>query len=145
MPLGNLHEALTRRSYRPLGNAGRPLSTVCVAVCHPEFFERQRAIPSRPGLLQHDPNLCVLLVGGGPQESNLKRQAEALGITRHVVFAGRVPHAEVNQYYSIIDMLVYARHSIRLTELVTPLKPLEAMAQGQLFIASDIGGHRALP
>jgi glycosyltransferase involved in cell wall biosynthesis len=33
---------------------------------------------------------------------------------------------------------------MRLTELVTPLKPLEAMAQGQLFVASDVGGHREL-
>lgn len=33
---------------------------------------------------------------------------------------------------------------MRLTELVTPLKPLEAMAQGQLFVASDVGGHKEL-
>jgi glycosyltransferase involved in cell wall biosynthesis len=33
---------------------------------------------------------------------------------------------------------------MRLTELVTPLKPLEAMAQGQVFVASDVGGHREL-
>jgi glycosyltransferase involved in cell wall biosynthesis len=33
---------------------------------------------------------------------------------------------------------------MRLTELVTPLKPLEAMAQGQLLVASDVGGHREL-
>jgi glycosyltransferase involved in cell wall biosynthesis len=33
---------------------------------------------------------------------------------------------------------------MRLTDLVTPLKPLEAMAQGRLFIASDVGGHQEL-
>ena len=33
---------------------------------------------------------------------------------------------------------------MRLTELVTPLKPLEAMAQGRMFVASDVGGHREL-
>jgi glycosyltransferase involved in cell wall biosynthesis len=33
---------------------------------------------------------------------------------------------------------------MRLTELVTPLKPLEAMAQGRLVVASDVGGHREL-
>ena len=41
-------------------------------------------------------------------------------------------------------MLVYPRLSMRLTELVTPLKPLEAMAQGRLVLASDVGGHREL-
>jgi glycosyltransferase involved in cell wall biosynthesis len=33
---------------------------------------------------------------------------------------------------------------MRLTDLVTPLKPLEAMAQGRVLIASDVGGHREL-
>lgn len=97
-----------------------------------------------PRILQHSPDIRLLLVGGGPQEINLKHQASMLGITDRVIFTGRVPHAEVNRYYGLIDILVYARHSMRLTELVTPLKPLEAMAQGQLFIASDIGGHREL-
>jgi glycosyltransferase involved in cell wall biosynthesis len=50
----------------------------------------------------------------------------------------------VKRYYDLVDILVYARHSMRLTELVTPLKPLEAMAQGRLLVASDVGGHREL-
>jgi glycosyltransferase involved in cell wall biosynthesis len=45
--------------------------------------------------------------------------------------------------YDLIDVLVYPRRSIRLTELVTPLKPLEAMAQGRVVVASDVGGHRS--
>lgn len=97
-----------------------------------------------PHILARAPDVRVLLVGGGPQEANLKQQAQALGIADKVVFSGRVPHHEVNRYYDLVDLLVYARHSMRLTELVTPLKPLEAMAQGQLFIASDVGGHKEL-
>ena len=60
------------------------------------------------------------------------------------MFAGRVPHADVPRYYDLIDVLVYPRLSMRLTEMVTPLKPLEAMAQGRLLVASDVGGHREL-
>jgi PEP-CTERM/exosortase A-associated glycosyltransferase len=90
------------------------------------------------------PELRVLLVGGGPQEANLKAQAQRLGIADRVIFAGRVPHAEVQRYYNLIDVLAYPRRSIRLTEIVTPLKPLEAMAQGRIFVASDVGGHREL-
>ena len=86
----------------------------------------------------------VLLVGGGPQESALKAQVKKLGLEHLVVFTGRVPHAEVKRYYDLIDVLAYPRHSMRLTELVTPLKPLEAMAQGRLLVASDVGGHREL-
>ena len=97
-----------------------------------------------PGLLQRQPQVRLLLVGGGPQEAALKAQAAALGVADKVVFAGRVPHAEVKRYYDLVDVLAYPRHSMRLTELVTPLKPLEAMAQGRLFVASDVGGHKEL-
>jgi glycosyltransferase involved in cell wall biosynthesis len=55
-----------------------------------------------------------------------------------------VPHGEVQRYYSIVDVLAYPRHLMRLTDIVTPLKPLEAMAQGRLVVASDVGGHREL-
>jgi PEP-CTERM/exosortase A-associated glycosyltransferase len=88
--------------------------------------------------------LRLLLVGGGPQEAALKAQAADLGVAEKVIFTGRVPHSEVQRYYELIDVLAYPRLPIRLTELVTPLKPLEAMAQGRVFVASDVGGHREL-
>jgi len=88
--------------------------------------------------------LRLLLVGGGPQESALKAQVGQHGLQDTVIFTGRVPHAEVQRYYELIDVLAYPRLPIRLTELVTPLKPLEAMAQGRVFVASNVGGHREL-
>ncbi len=97
-----------------------------------------------PQLLQRRPEVRVLLVGGGPQDAALKAQAAALGVADKVVFTGRVPHAEVQRYYDLVDVLAYPRHRMRLTELVTPLKPLEAMAQGRLLVASDVGGHKEL-
>lgn len=97
-----------------------------------------------PPLVAQDGSIRVLLVGGGPQEQELKRLAAETGIADKVVFAGRVPHSEVPRYYDLMDVLVYPRLPIRLTEVVTPLKPLEAMAQGRLVVASDVGGHREL-
>ncbi|KAB2927609.1 MAG: glycosyltransferase, exosortase A system-associated [Dechloromonas sp.] len=97
-----------------------------------------------PELIRQRPDVRVLLVGGGPQEANLRQQAERLGLGDYVIFTGRVPHKDVNRYYDLINILAYPRHPMRLTELVTPLKPLEAMAQGQLFVASDVGGHKEL-
>lgn len=90
------------------------------------------------------PNLHLLLVGGGPAEQQLKDKAKADGIADITTFTGRVPQSEVSSYYSLIDALAYPRQSMRITELVTPLKPLEAMAQKRLFVASDVGGHREL-
>ncbi|MFO0124214.1 MAG: TIGR04063 family PEP-CTERM/XrtA system glycosyltransferase [Inhella sp.] len=97
-----------------------------------------------PAILQRRPDVRVLLVGGGPQDAALKAQAQALGVQDRVLFTGRVPHSEVQRYYDLVDLLIYPRHSMRLTDLVTPLKPLEAMAQGRLLLASDVGGHREL-
>ena len=97
-----------------------------------------------PAILDRHPDSRLLLVGGGPQEQNLKQQATRLGIADKVIFTGRVPHQDIRKYYDLINILAYPRHRMRLTELVTPLKPLEAMAQGQLFVASDVGGHKEL-
>lgn len=97
-----------------------------------------------PTILASAPDIRLLLVGGGPQEDSLKHLASGLGIKDKVIFTGRVPHDQVQRYYDLVDILAYPRHSMRLTELVTPLKPLEAMAQGRLLVASDVGGHKEL-
>lgn len=101
-------------------------------------------LEAMPKILAVEPRARVLFVGGGTQEGNLKEIAARLALQDKVRFAGRVPHSEVPRYYELIDVLVYPRLPMRLTELVTPLKPLEAMAQGRLLAASDVGGHREL-
>ena len=101
-------------------------------------------IDALPLIREKLPDVKLLLVGGGLQERNLKQQVAALGLGDQVVFAGRVAHDEVARYYSLVDLLIYPRLSKRITELVTPLKPLEAMAQGKAFICSDVGGHQEL-
>jgi PEP-CTERM/exosortase A-associated glycosyltransferase len=97
-----------------------------------------------PVLRERQPGLAILLVGGGPEESNLRRMARDLGVSAHVIFAGRVAHEEMRRYYDLADLFVFPRVSMRLTELVTPLKPLEAMAQERIVVASSVGGHREL-
>jgi len=101
-------------------------------------------IAAMPALLARRPRAYLLLVGGGPMEDALRAQAVASSAAERIRFVGRVPHEEVERYYSLIDILVYPRKAMRLTELVTPLKPLEAMAQGRLVAASSVGGHREL-
>jgi PEP-CTERM/exosortase A-associated glycosyltransferase len=97
-----------------------------------------------PEIRKEIPNAVVLLVGGGPQEAMLKDLTVVMGLSDAVRFTGRVPHEKVRLYYDLVDFFVYPRKSMRLTELVTPLKPLEAMAERRLVIASDVGGHREL-
>lgn len=97
-----------------------------------------------PEMLRANADIRLLLVGGGPQEQQLKALAVQLNITDKIIFTGRVPHDQVQRYYNLTDVLVYPRLRMRLTDLVTPLKPLEAMAQGRLLAASDVGGHLEL-
>lgn len=101
-------------------------------------------VSAMPFILAERPNAHLLLVGGGPMEKALKDQVKASDLDGRVHFIGRVPHHAVERYYSLIDILAYPRKKMRLTDLVTPLKPLEAMAQGKLVAASDVGGHREL-
>jgi PEP-CTERM/exosortase A-associated glycosyltransferase len=101
-------------------------------------------IAAMPLLLKRRAKAQLLLVGGGPMEDALKAQAAASPAAERIRFVGRVPHDEVERYYALIDILAYPRKKMRLTELVTPLKPLEAMAQRKLVAASDVGGHREL-
>lgn len=101
-------------------------------------------LAAMPALVATRPALHLLLVGGGPMEASLKAAATASPVADRIHFVGRVPQAEVDRYYGLVDVLVYPRKRMRLTDLVTPLKPLEAMAQGKLVAASDVGGHREL-
>ncbi|NIJ20951.1 PEP-CTERM/exosortase A-associated glycosyltransferase [Sphingomonas naasensis] len=101
-------------------------------------------IEAMPALIAARPALHLVLVGGGPMEAALRAQAAASPVAECIHFVGRVPHQLVERYYSVIDVLVYPRKHMRLTDLVTPLKPLEAMAQRRLVAASDVGGHREL-
>jgi PEP-CTERM/exosortase A-associated glycosyltransferase len=97
-----------------------------------------------PMILAREPETRLLLVGGGPQEQLIKQKTRDLGLEQQVILTGRVPHDQVEDYYNQVSIFVYPRLSMRLTDLVTPLKPLEAMAQGKLVVASDVGGHKEL-
>jgi len=101
-------------------------------------------IGAMPQLIASHPDARLLLVGGGPCEQALRAQAAASPVASAIRFAGRVPHHEVERYYALCDILAYPRKRSRLTDLVTPLKPLEAMAQNKLVAASNVGGHREL-
>jgi glycogen(starch) synthase len=91
-----------------------------------------------PAVRERVPGARLLLVGGGEEDAVLRAAAAPLGDA--VIFAGQVPFSEVREFYSITDVFVCPRRRMRLTELVTPLKPLEAMAMARPVVASDLGG-----
>ena len=101
-------------------------------------------IAAMPLLRREHPNARLLMVGAGEMDVEWRAAAAQLPEPDSVIFTGRVPHTEVERYYSLIDVLAYPRKRSGLTELVTPLKPLEAMAQRRIVAASNVGGHREL-
>lgn len=89
-------------------------------------------------------DVVLLLAGSGPLQEKIEYHIRASDIADAVRFVGRIPHDRVSQYYALVDLFVYPRRPMRLTEIVTPLKPLEAMAGRGVVLASDVGGHREL-
>ena len=80
----------------------------------------------------------ALIVGDGPERAALQRQAAALGID--AIFPGRVPMSQVRQYHAVLDAFVVPRTPDRVCQLVTPLKPVEAMASGLPVVVSAVKG-----
>lgn len=85
-----------------------------------------------------------LILGHGEAEEEIRDSLARLGLEGRVTFLGKAPPAEVARYYTVSDILCYPRLRHRITELTTPLKPLEAMAMGKAVVASDVGGLREL-
>jgi glycogen synthase len=90
------------------------------------------------------PDLRLILVGEGEDQPRLVAMVERLQLQRNVWLVGRVPHAQVPEFYAAIDVLVYPRYRSDLTQMISPLKPLEPMAMGRCVVASDVGGLREL-
>jgi glycosyltransferase involved in cell wall biosynthesis len=78
----------------------------------------------------------ALIVGDGPERPALQRQAAALGID--AIFPGRVPMSQVRAYHAVLDVFVVPRTPDRVCQLVTPLKPIEAMASGLPVVVSGV-------
>jgi glycosyltransferase involved in cell wall biosynthesis len=89
-------------------------------------------------------DLAVLVVGDGIRRDALERQAASLGLTDRCVFTGRVPHAEVAQYYVQMDIFANPRVDERAARFITPLKPYEAMALGRPVLVSDLPALREI-
>jgi len=88
---------------------------------------RARRVPAR-----------VLIVGDGPERAALRCQAAETGLAEAAIFTGRVPAAKVRQFHALLDIFVVPRTSDRVCQLVTPLKPVEAMASGLCVVTSQV-------
>jgi len=126
-----------RRSFG-LGNG--PLALYLGAIRRYEGIDT--LLDAWPAVTARVPNAQAMIVGAGEDRSRVSERVKALG--PGVVLLPPLPHDAVGDYYAAADIVIYPRLSTLATEIVAPLKPLEAMAMGKAIIASDVGGLREL-
>lgn len=80
----------------------------------------------------------VLIVGDGAAYNQSIQLRDELELADIVTFTGRVPHEEIERYYSLIDIAPFPRLPVPVCEMVSPLKPFEAMAMGKVPVVSSV-------
>lgn len=97
-------------------------------------------------LLKKNIDFRLLLVGNenassterGPITEEILRVAREEGLAEKLIMPGRIPHEEVESYYSLIDIAPFPRKPQPVTEMVSPMKPLEALAMEKAIIVSSV-------
>ncbi len=93
------------------------------------FALAKRRLPTAP--------LKLLLVGGGPQQAQLRRVASALRLDRDVTFTGPVAHGQVPDYQNMLSISV----SVSTADSESfGVAVLEASACGKPVVVSSVGG-----
>lgn len=85
----------------------------------------------------------LVVVGDGPEREALEDLARRVGLD-DAIFTGQVPHEKVLAYYSLIDIFVVPRRPVEVCQLVTPLKPFEALSSARALVMSDVRALREI-
>ena len=130
-----------RSSFEMKEELGLPRERVWVgAITTLHSFEGIATLVTAVGLARADGlDVGAVIVGDGPVRRDLERMAPDDGSIRWI---GRVSNREAIDWYDAVDAIAIPRDDHRVTRLVTPLKPVEALARGKLVIASDLPALR---
>jgi glycosyltransferase involved in cell wall biosynthesis len=82
-------------------------------------------------------NIRLLLVGEGPELSVLKRRIEELDLKEYVYLTGLVPHPQVPDWISIMDVALVP-FDVSVSEYFSPVKMFEYMAMERPVLAARI-------
>ncbi|WP_435202023.1 glycosyltransferase family 4 protein [Janibacter sp. GS2] len=126
------HEHLAER----LGLSGKTVIGYIGGLVHYEglelLFSAVQQLRDRRG------DFHVLVVGDGAYQRTLHRAVETRDLHDLVTFTGRVPHEDVEDYLSLVDITPFPRKPLKVCELISPIKPFEAMAMRKTIVASDV-------
>jgi glycosyltransferase involved in cell wall biosynthesis len=98
------------------------------------------------GLAGNGISFLFLLVGEEKNDRNgmrpiteeIKTIFENAGIADRLFLTGRVPFSQIKSYYSLIDIAPIPRRPYEVSEMVSPIKPVEALAMGKTLVVSDV-------
>jgi len=140
-------DAFAPRAPRPDLRSQCAAGSTCVLGFVGSFFAFEglpMLVEACAALRSRFPDLRLVLVGEGEDHTKIAAAVDRLQLQRNVWLVGRVPHSQVLEFYAAIDVLVYPRYPSALTQMISPLKPLEPMAMGRCVLGSDVGGLREL-
>jgi glycosyltransferase involved in cell wall biosynthesis len=83
-------------------------------------------------------DIVALMVGDGAVADEVRQRVVDKNLDDYFIFTGRIPHEEVEGYYSLVDIAPLPRKGLPVCEMVSPLKPFEAMAMGKVVLASNV-------
>jgi glycosyltransferase involved in cell wall biosynthesis len=89
-------------------------------------------------------NVKLILVGSGPYEAELRQIIERLRLSAQVTFVVKVSPKHIPSYLSLANVVALPRKAFGVSEVVSPLKPFEAMAMEKPVILSDVAASREI-
>ena len=92
-------------------------------------------VPAFAKVLKQHPDTRLIVVGDGSLRSTMEQQAIELGCADHITWAGRQPQEVLNKWYSQMDIVLMPSRSEGFG-----LTAIEAMANGCVVVASNVGG-----
>ncbi len=119
-----------------LGLAGRTVIGYVGGLVHYEGLDLLFRAVDR--MREHRDDFHVLVVGDGAHQRALHALVEELDLGDEITFTGRIPHEDVEEYLSLIDITPFPRKPLKVCELISPIKPFEAMAMRKTVVASDV-------
>ncbi|WP_460460888.1 glycosyltransferase family 4 protein, partial [Angustibacter peucedani] len=119
-----------------LGVEGVPVIGYAGGLVHYEGLEL--LLQAVAGLKAAGTAFHLVVVGDGPHDAAVRAEAERLRLDDVVTFTGRVPHDVVQRYLSLFDITPFPRLPLPVCELISPMKPFEAMAMAKAVVVSDV-------
>jgi glycosyltransferase involved in cell wall biosynthesis len=158
VPIEHVHivpNAVNPDNFKPKGRSGKLAEKLGIPSHVPVIgyigsfvqYEGLEELAAACGLLkERGLEFRLLIVGNedvsgdslGPISSAILKNAEEAHFADWLIMPGRVPHAEVPDYYSLVDIAPFPRKPQPVTEMVSPMKPLEAMGMEKAVLVSSV-------